>query len=89
VRDVLQLQESACVNGDVVTEKMNMQTGSVITGQIKMGKEAAQIIKQEPNIEQFQGIAELQNQIQENGKGRPAGHLEEGGAPPEAKQTGE
>lgn len=45
VRDVLQVQETARINGDVCTEKMNMQTGGLVTGQIKMGKEAKEILQ--------------------------------------------
>jgi cytoskeletal protein CcmA (bactofilin family) len=49
VFEVLQVQETAKIYGDVVTEKINIQTGGVISGQIKMGQDAHNDLKKITN----------------------------------------
>jgi cytoskeletal protein CcmA (bactofilin family) len=48
VRDVLQIQETGRIYGDIITEKLIMLAGGVFTGSCKMGKEAVEILKASP-----------------------------------------
>ena len=48
VREVLQVQETGHIAGDIVTEKLVIQAGGVFTGNCKMGAEASEILKRTP-----------------------------------------
>ena len=48
VRELLQLQESSRLSGDITTVRMAVQDGAVFTGNIKMGKEAKEILTKTP-----------------------------------------
>lgn len=48
VRDALQLLETARVSGDITTDKISIQQGGLITGAVRMGKEAKQILQDTP-----------------------------------------
>ena len=48
VREVLQVQETGQIVGDIVTEKLVIQAGGVFTGNCKMGSEASEILKRTP-----------------------------------------
>lgn len=48
VREVLQLQETAKLFGDVCTAKLMVQQGAVFTGNCKMGIEATELLKRTP-----------------------------------------
>ncbi len=61
VRDTLQLQETANINGDIVTEKMVVQAGALFTGNCKMGQEAKTIMKDK-------SVTEIQKVVKEASK---------------------
>jgi len=48
VRELLQLQESARISGDITTVRLAVQDGAIFTGNIKMGKEAKEILARTP-----------------------------------------
>ncbi len=48
VREVLQVQETGRIYGDIITEKLIMNAGGVFTGSCKMGKEAREVLSSAP-----------------------------------------
>lgn len=48
VRELLQVQETGHIAGDIVTEKLVINAGGVFTGNCKMGAEAVEILKRTP-----------------------------------------
>lgn len=67
VRDLLQLQETARIYGDVCTQKIAISQGAVFNGNSKTGPEAQEQIKQTPIVDL------LANHKRENGKLLEAG----------------
>jgi len=47
-RELLQLQDTARLAGDIVTVRMSVQDGAVFTGQIEMGREAKEKLQRMP-----------------------------------------
>lgn len=58
VRDMVQIQESGKINGDLTAGNMAMQKGGVVTGTLKMGKEAQEFIKTQPPIGKIDQLKE-------------------------------
>lgn len=65
VRDLLQLQDSARVHGEIVTLRMAVQDGAVFTGQIEMGHEAKEKLQRTPQGSLLKNEAQRANR--ENG----------------------
>lgn len=48
VRELLQIQETGRVNGEITTVRLAVQDGAVITGNVKMGKDAKEFLQATP-----------------------------------------
>lgn len=48
VRELLQIQETGRVHGEITTVRLAVQDGAVITGNVKMGKEAKEFLQATP-----------------------------------------
>lgn len=48
VRDLLTLQNSATIQGEVTTLRLKVEDGAIMTGQIKMANEAKEILQKTP-----------------------------------------
>lgn len=45
IRDLLQLQETGRIRGDIYTSKLSVQVGALFTGNCRMGKDASRLLE--------------------------------------------
>jgi cytoskeletal protein CcmA (bactofilin family) len=69
IRELLQLQETGRIRGDIFTSKLSVQVGANFTGNCRMGKDAAKMLdNQQEKVEDLMK-SEKENHVNGNGNG--------------------
>jgi cytoskeletal protein CcmA (bactofilin family) len=69
IRELLQLQETGRIRGDIFTSKLSVQVGANFTGNCRMGKDAAKMLdNQQEKVEDLLK-SEKENHVNGNGNG--------------------
>jgi cytoskeletal protein CcmA (bactofilin family) len=64
VRELLQLQETGKIHGDIITQKLSVQVGALFTGNCRMGQEARNVMDRKTEEHLENGVKE--NMLKEN-----------------------
>lgn len=69
IRELLQLQETGRIRGDIYTSKLSVQVGANFTGNCRMGKDAAKMLENQQEKVEDLLKGEKENHTNGNGNG--------------------